>query len=112
MVEGNPLHNDHFIKSSLYKKGKYMAHHKSALKRVRQTFKRTARNRSLRSDLRTVIKKFRTILASGNIDQAHASFTSVQRNIDKAVTKGVLHKRTGARYKSRLALSMGKTLKS
>ncbi|MAD82932.1 MAG: 30S ribosomal protein S20 [SAR324 cluster bacterium] len=89
-----------------------MAHHKSALKRVRQTIKRTAQNRSLRSDLRTVIKNFRVILASGNTEQAREAYSGVQKNIDKAVTKGVLHKRTGARYKSRLALSMTKTATS
>jgi small subunit ribosomal protein S20 len=89
-----------------------MAHHKSALKRVRQTIKRTAQNRSLRSDLRTVIKKFRVILTNGNTEQAHEAYPGVQKNIDKAVTKGVLHKRTGARYKSRLALSMSKTATS
>jgi small subunit ribosomal protein S20 len=89
-----------------------MAHHKSALKRVRQTIKRTAQNRSLRSDLRTVIKKFRAILASGNTEQAREAYSGVQKNIDKAVTKGVLHKRTGARYKSRLAVSMLKTATS
>jgi small subunit ribosomal protein S20 len=89
-----------------------MAHHKSALKRVRQTIKRTAQNRSLRSDLRTVIKKFRVILISGNTEKAHEAYSGVQKNIDKAVTKGILHKRTGARYKSRLALYMAKTATS
>ena len=89
-----------------------MAHHKSALKRVRQTIKRTAQNRSLRSDLRTVIKNFRVILASGNTERALEAYSGVQKNIDKAVTKGILHKRTGARYKSRLALSIEKTAKS
>ena len=89
-----------------------MAHHKSALKRVRQTIKRTAQKRSQRADLRTVIKKFRLILDEGNIDQAHEAYPEVQKKIDKAVTKGVLHKRTGARYKSRLALSLSKTLAS
>ena len=89
-----------------------MAHHKSALKRFRQTIKRTAQNRSLRSDLRTVIKKFRLIQASGNIEKVREAYSGVQKNIDKAVTKGVLHKRTGARYKSRLALSIEKTAKS
>lgn len=89
-----------------------MAHHKSALKRVRQTTKRTAHNRSLRADLRTVIKKFRLLLENGNIEQAREAYTSVQKSIDKAVTKGVLHKRTGARYKSRLALSLSKTATS
>ena len=89
-----------------------MAHHKSALKRVRQTIKRTAQNRSLRSDLRTVIKKFRLILDGGNIEQVQEAYPGVQKYIDKAVTKGILHKRTGSRYKSRLALSMAKTASS
>ena len=86
-----------------------MADHKSALKRVRQTIKRTAHNRSMRADLRTIIKKFRLLQESGNIEQARDAYTDVQKNIDKAITKGILHKRTGARYKSRLALSLAKT---
>ena len=85
-----------------------MAHHKSALKRVRQTAKRTAHNRAMRADLRTNIKKFRLLQESGNIEQARDAYTDVQKNIDKAITKGILHKRTGARYKSRLALSLAK----
>ena len=89
-----------------------MAHHKSALKRVRQTTKRTAHNRSMRSDLKTNIKKFRMLQESGNLEQALDAYTNVQKNIDKAVTKGVLHKRTGARYKSRLALSLAKNTPS
>ena len=85
-----------------------MAHHKSSLKRVRQTAKRTANNRSMRADLRTNIKKFRNLQESGNIEQSRDAYTIVQKNIDKAVTKGILHKSTGARYKSRLALSLAK----
>ena len=89
-----------------------MADHKSALKRVRQTIKRTAHNRSMRADLRTIIKKFRLLQESGNIEQARDAYTNVQKNIDKAITKGILHKRTGARYKSRLALSLAKNAAS
>ena len=89
-----------------------MANHKSALKRVRQNVKRTAHNRSMRADLRTNIKKFRILQESGNLEQLRDAYTSVQKNIDKAVTKGVLHKSTGARYKSRLALSLAKSSSS
>ena len=85
-----------------------MAHHKSALKRVRQTSKRTAHNRSMRADLRTNIKKFRLLQENGNLEQAREAYPDVQKNIDKAVTKGILHKSTGARYKSRLAMSLAK----
>ena len=89
-----------------------MANHKSALKRVRQTTKRTAHNNSMRADLRTSIKKFRLLMESSNLEQARDDYRNVQKNIDKAVTKGVLHKRTGARYKSRLALSLTKSTSS
>ena len=89
-----------------------MAHHKSALKRVRQTAKRTVHNRSMRADLRTNIKKFRLLQESGSLEQARDDYPNVQKNIDKAVTKGVLQKRTGARYKSRLALSLAKNSSS
>ena len=89
-----------------------MANHKSALKRVRQTAKRTVHNRSMRADLRTNIKKFRLLQESDNLEKARDEYTNLQKNIDKAVTKGVLHKRTGARYKSRLALSLARKTSS
>ena len=85
-----------------------MAHHKSAKKRIRQTEKRTLRNRALRSSTRTAIKKFRVLLEVGNPESLKTAYPWVQKTIDKAVTKGVLHRRTAARYKSRLAIAMGK----
>ena len=85
-----------------------MAHHKSALKRIRQNIKRTARNRSLKSDVRTVIKKLRVIIETKDIEKAREAYPQVQKNIDKAITKGILHKKTGSRYKSRLSLSISK----
>ena len=89
-----------------------MANHKSALKRVRQTVTRTAHNRSMRADFRTKIKKFRLLQENGNLEQARDAYTNVQKNIDKAITKGILHKRTGSRYKSRLALTLAKNTAS
>ena len=89
-----------------------MANHKSALKRVRQTAKRTLHNRSMRADLRTNIKKFRLLQESDSLEKARDEYTNLQKNIDKAVSKGVLHKRTGARYKSRLAMSLAKKTSS
>jgi len=85
-----------------------MAHHKSALKRIRQNIKKTARNRSLKSDVRTVIKKFRVLVENKDFEKAREAYPKVQKNIDKAITKGVIHKKTGARYKSRLSLSISK----
>ena len=89
-----------------------MAHHKSALKRIRQTIKRTARNRSERSSLRTSVKKYREVLARDDKVLAAGEYPEIQKRIDKAVTKGILHARTAARYKSRLASTLNKVSES
>ena len=80
-----------------------MANHFSALKRARQTEKRTARNRATRSQLRTALRGLREALASGNHAQAQTSLRQTISAIDSSVNKGVLHKNTAARYKSRLS---------
>ena len=79
-----------------------MPNHKSAEKRVRQTIKRNAVNTSNKSRLRTQIKKLRTALAAGDKAQSTELLTPTISIIDKAVNKGILHKNTAARYKSRL----------
>jgi small subunit ribosomal protein S20 len=79
-----------------------MANHFSALKRARQTTKRTAQNRINTSRLRTTLRKFRAALQSGDSVQAKAQFSETASMIDKAVKNGVIHKNTAARYKSRL----------
>jgi small subunit ribosomal protein S20 len=80
-----------------------MANHLSALKRARQTEKRTARNRANTSQLRTALRKFRQTLQSGKQADSKAGFAATVSAIDKAVKKGVIHKNTAARYKSRLS---------
>jgi small subunit ribosomal protein S20 len=85
-----------------------MATHKSALKRARQTARRNARNRALRSALRTVMKRFRARLEEKDLATAQKELPSVHRAIDKAVTKGILHRNTAARNKSRMALALRK----
>jgi small subunit ribosomal protein S20 len=79
-----------------------MANHKSAEKRVRQTEKRNAINRSNRSQLRTKIKSLRSAIVSGDNGASQESLGSTVSLIDKAVNKGLIHKNTAARYKSRL----------
>jgi small subunit ribosomal protein S20 len=79
-----------------------MPNHKSAEKRVRQNEKRNAVNTSNKSRLRTQIKKLRTALAAGDKSQSQELLNPTISTIDKAVNKGVLHKNTAARYKSRL----------
>jgi small subunit ribosomal protein S20 len=79
-----------------------MANHFSALKRTRQTETRTANNRANRSRVRSVVRKFREALASGNKDNAQTAYREVASAIDKSVQKGVIHGNTASRYKSRL----------
>lgn len=79
-----------------------MPNHKSAEKRVRQTAKRNAVNKANRSSLRTQIKKLRTALASQNKELSQELLNPTIALIDKSVNKGVLHKNTAARHKSRL----------
>jgi len=76
-----------------------MANIKSAEKRIRQTAKRTQRNRAARTALRTAIKKYRTEEKSGRAKALPATYSE----IDRALKKGVIHKNAAARYKSRLA---------
>jgi small subunit ribosomal protein S20 len=79
-----------------------MANHKSAEKRVRQNTKRNEINRSNRSKLRTQIKKLRSALATSDKKQSTELLNPTVSLIDKAVNKGLIHKNTAARYKSRL----------
>jgi small subunit ribosomal protein S20 len=85
-----------------------MADHFSALKRARQTVKRTAANRANKSRLRTALRTFRAALAAGNKEQAAAGYRETTSVLDKAVQKGVLHKNTASRYKSRLGKRLNK----
>ena len=80
-----------------------MANHKSALKRVRQTVKRNEQNRSNRSKLRTQIKKLRGAVAGADKTASGELLTPTISLIDKAVNKGIIHRNTAARYKSRLS---------
>jgi len=79
-----------------------MANHVSALKRVRQTEKRTANNRASRSRLRTALRSLREALAAGDKTAAETQYRATVSIIDKSVQKGVLHGNAASRYKSRL----------
>jgi small subunit ribosomal protein S20 len=80
-----------------------MANHVSALKRVRQTAKKTEINRNNRSRVRGALRKMREVAAAANKDAAEKQFRETVSALDKAIQKGVLHKKTAGRYKSRLA---------
>jgi small subunit ribosomal protein S20 len=80
-----------------------MANHFSALKRARQTERRTQRNRSNTSRLRSVLREMRQALSRGDKAAAEQVFRRTVSALDKAIQKGVLHKNTAARYKSRIS---------
>ena len=80
-----------------------MANIKSQIKRNRQNAKRRMRNKAVRSELKTEAKKVHTAVAEGDGETAQAQARDAARALDKAVSKGILHERTAARQKSRLA---------
>lgn len=84
-----------------------MANHFSALKRARQTEKRTTRNRANTSQLRTALRDLRESLEKGDKTAAGEIYRKTVSTLDKATKKGVLHENTASRYKSRLAARLG-----
>ncbi len=80
-----------------------MANTASARKRIRQIERRTERNKSRVSRMRTFVKKVETAVASGNKDAAAAALREAQPEMQRAAGKGVIHKNTVARKISRLS---------
>ena len=79
-----------------------MANHFSALKRARQTERRTVRNRANTSRLRTQLREMREAIQNGDKAAAQQVYRQTVSVLDKAIQKGTLHENTAARYKSRL----------
>ena len=74
---------------------------KSAKKRVKVIAVKTLRNKIIKSALKTSIRKYEAALADGNKELAAATYREAVAKIDKAVAKGIMHKNTAARRKSR-----------
>jgi small subunit ribosomal protein S20 len=79
-----------------------MANHFSALKRARQTERRTVRNRANTSRLRTQLREMREAIQKGDKAAAQQVYRQTVSVLDKSIQKGTLHENTAARYKSRL----------
>ena len=79
-----------------------MADHFSALKRARQTEKKTVRNRANKSRLRSALRSLREAIEKGDNIAAQSAYRATVSVVDKGVQKGVLHKNTASRYKARL----------
>ncbi|TAM82180.1 MAG: 30S ribosomal protein S20 [Acidobacteria bacterium] len=82
-----------------------MANHKSALKRLSQTGKRTERNRAHRTRMRHQIRELRKALDAKDKARAEGLLVPTLSMLDRMIQKGILHRNTAARYKSRLRLS-------
>lgn len=76
-----------------------MAHHKSAIKRIRQSAKRRLRNRYKKTTMRSMIKKLR---ATEQKAEAEKMLPSVLSNIDRVAKANIIHKKTASNYKSKL----------
>ncbi len=79
-----------------------MANSPQARKRARQAEKRRSHNASLRSLVRTMIKKVNAAISAGDAEQAKAAYADAVPVIDRMADKGIIHKNKAARHKSRL----------
>jgi len=85
-----------------------MANNPGAKKSIRKIARRTEVNKSRRSRVRTYLRKFEESLVAGDVAVARAAFNEAQSELMRAVSKGVVHKNTGARKVSRLAARLKK----
>ena len=86
-----------------------MANHKSAIKKYKRDEKKRLINKINKSKMKNRVKKFKKIIDEGNIDEAKKIFPEVISIIDRTVSKGTIHKKTGSRYKSRLSILLNKS---
>lgn len=83
-----------------------MPNTKSAKKRHRQSLDRRARNRAAKSTLKTLIKKVRGALETGDVAPAQESFKVAVKKLDQAASRGIIHRNAAARVKSRLSAAI------
>ena len=81
---------------------------KSAKKRVKVISTKTLQNKMFKSQLKTVVKKFKTAVESGSKEEAQAAYTAAVKKVDQAVAKGILHKNNAAHKKSQFTLMLNK----
>jgi len=79
-----------------------MANSAASKKRARQAVKRNQLNSQIRAKVRTFVKKVVSAISAGNKKEAISGFKVMQKNVDQAVSKGLIHKNQAARKKSRL----------
>lgn len=82
-----------------------MANHKSAKKRARQTVKRTARNRPVKTHIKTTTRAFREAIAEGDKTKVEETYKAAAQTLRRAASRGVIPKRTASRRVSRLSVA-------
>lgn len=80
-----------------------MPNNASAKKRLRQNKVRQARNKAIKSSMRTQVKKVRLAATAGDVETAEKEFRVAAQKLDRAGAKGIIHANTAGRYKSRLS---------
>jgi len=80
-----------------------VANIKSQIKRIRTNEKARLRNKAVKSELKTLVRQFREASASGDSAAAESALKAASRKLDKAVSKGVIHKNQAANRKSAMA---------
>lgn len=85
-----------------------MANIKSQIKRNKTNEKRRVRNQAVKSELKTFVRKTREAIEAGDADVASDALKATSRKLDKAVSKGVIHKNQAANRKSKLAKQIAK----
>jgi len=80
-----------------------VANIKSQIKRIKQNEKARQRNRAVKSELRTYVRKFREAVEAGDVEEATVALRVASRKLDKAASKGVIHKNQAANRKSAIA---------
>ncbi|RJO71544.1 MAG: 30S ribosomal protein S20 [Myxococcales bacterium] len=89
-----------------------MAHHKSAIKRIRTSEAARLRNRNNRSRMKTALKKWRDLIEEGKLEEAKLAFPKLMSHIMSLPAKGTLKKQTASRKISRLAVELQKAFAS
>ncbi|MFL7792409.1 MAG: 30S ribosomal protein S20 [Anaerolineae bacterium] len=89
-----------------------MANTKSAIKRLRSAERRRLHNRVYRGQARTAVKKARNLMGKGSLEEAREAVQVATRALDKAASKGIIHKNNAARRKSRLMQQLNQAEKT
>ncbi len=85
-----------------------MPNTRSAAKRLRQNAVRQQRNKATKSAMKTQIKTVMTAVAAGDLEKAETEFRSAAKKLDRAGAKGIIHRNTASRKKSRLSAAIRK----